>query len=159
MGDTSDAYTRVTWRGVRLNKRTRAALQWAEKKCGIRIEPSQGSYNAGGVTASAGTHDGGGAVDIRTRHLTRDQRVKLVRALKDAGFAAWFRKDGWDGKGGGQHIHALAIGDRDMAAGARTQVTSFDAGRDGLRGNRVDNTYRPNPRKRFSYAKNRPVNR
>lgn len=157
MGDRNPAYDRVTWRGVRLNKRTRDALLWAEKKSGVRVDPSQGSYNAGGVAASAGTHDGGGAVDIRTRHLTRDQRVKLVRALKDAGFAAWYRTtaQGFSGP----HIHALAIGDKEMASGARNQVASFDAGRDGLRGNRIDKTYRPDPRKRFSYAKDRPVNR
>ena len=149
------AYDKVTWRGVRLNKRTRDALLWAENKSGVRIEPAQGSWS--GAPASGGTHLGGGAVDIRTRQLTKTQRIALVRALKDAGFAAWFRPDTpgvW-----GQHIHALAIGDQQLAPGARAQVIAFDNGRDGLRGNRPDNTYRPQPRRRFSWAKGRPVTR
>jgi hypothetical protein len=108
------------------------------------------------VSASAGTHDGGGAVDIRTVGLTSGQRVKLVHALKDAGMAAWYRTPA---QGFSPHIHALAIGDREMASGARAQVSSFDRGRDGLRHDRVDKTYRPSPRKRFSYAKRRPVTR
>lgn len=148
-------YGRVGWRGVTLNRRTVDALRWVEKRS-FPLLPAQGSYNSG-VGASAGTHDGGGAIDLRVRQYTRDQRIAVVRALKDAGFAAWHREEVaglW-----GPHIHALLIGDREMAAGARAQVLAYDAGRDGLRGNQPDPTYRPKPRKRWSYPLGRPVPR
>jgi hypothetical protein len=147
-------YGRVGWRGVTLNRRTVDALRWVEKRS-FPLLPAQGSYNKG-VGASAGTHDGGGAIDLRVRQYTTDQRITVVRALKDAGFAAWYRAEVpglW-----GPHIHALLIGDREMAAGARAQVLAFDAGRDGLRGNRPDPTYRP-ARKRWAYTLGRPVTR
>lgn len=151
------AYGRVPFRGFNFNRRTVAMLRWAEKRSGVAISIAQGSYNAGGVSASGGTHDGGGAVDIRCRHLTSTQRKRLVVALKDAGFAAWHRPavtGVW-----GEHIHAIAIGDRDLSRQAASQVISYDAGRDGLRGNRVDSSYRPAPRVRFSYLLGKPVKR
>lgn len=157
------AYTRVTYKGVTVNARTRDALRHAQKlwrkrmsDSSLTIELSQGSYNRGGVSASAGTHDGGGSVDIRVRGLSRDERVGLVVSLKRAGFAAWYRKpsSSW-----GPHIHAVANDDKEASSGARNQVTSFHNGRDGLRGNRVDDTYRPDPAVRFSYKKGKPVPR
>ena len=149
-------YGRVGWRGVTLNRRTIDALQWVEKRAKVPLSPAQGSYNRG-VGASAGTHDGGGAIDLRVGAYSEAQRIAVVRALKDAGFAAWYRAAVpglW-----GAHIHALLIGDKEMAAGARSQVLSYDAGRDGLRGNRPDPTYRPKPRKQWSYTLGRPVTR
>lgn len=151
-------YGRVGWRGVTLNRRTVDALRWVERRAKVPLSPAQGSYNRG-VAASAGTHDGGGAVDLRVGSYSEDQRIAVVRALKDAGFAAWFRPYNWDGRKGGAHIHALLIGDKEMAAGARSQVLAYDAGRDGLRGNRPDPTYRPKPRKQWSYTLGRPVTR
>ena len=148
-------YGRVGWRGVTLNRRTIDALRWVEKRS-FPLSPAQGSYNRG-VSASGGTHDGGGAIDLRVGGYSTDQRIAVVRALKDAGFAAWYRESVpglW-----GAHIHALLIGDKEMAAGARSQVVSYDAGRDGLAGNRVDATYRPKPRKRWAYTLGRPVSR
>lgn len=157
------AQTKVAWRGVYLTARHRDALRWAERKWqrkfpGLTIQPSQGSWS--GAAASAGTHSGTGAVDIRTRHLTKDQRVALVRALKDSGQACWFRPNNWDGRGGGEHVHALDLGGTTgMDAGARNQLRSFDQGRDGLKSNRPDNTYRPNPKVKFNYKQGKPVPR
>jgi hypothetical protein len=159
------AYTRVKFDGKTVNARTRDALKYAQRlwrdrgKHKLTIRLAQGSYNKGGVAASAGTHDGGGVVDIRTAGVGLDaaQTKALNRALRDAGFASWIR-DSRDGMG--PHIHAIAIGDKEMASGARSQVTSFDAGRNGLRSNGKDrNSYRPDPRLRFSYAKGKPVPR
>jgi len=147
---------RVRYQGHTVSRRIRDMLRWAEDKSGSTVSIAQGSYRgSNAATASGLTHDRE-AVDLRVRHLSTAQRVKLVRALKDAGFAAWYRRElpgVW-----GPHIHALPIGG-DLSSSARSQVRAFDAGRDGLRGNRVDNTYRPDPRKRFSWAKGRPVNR
>ena len=103
------AQSKVAWRGVNITARQRDALRWAEKRVqrqfpGVTLLPAQGSWSSG-VTASGSTHAGAGAVDIRTVMLSDAQRIAVVRALKDAGQAAWFRPVNWDGKGGGQHIH------------------------------------------------------
>lgn len=155
------AYDRVWWRGVKLTARHRNALRWAEKKMqkkypGVSIIPTQGSWSTA-VGASAGTHSGAGAVDLRTWHMSTRQRIYLVRCLKDAGMAAWYRtpSQGFD-----PHIHALDIGGQlGMDSGAKSQIKSYDRHRDGLRGDRYDSTYRPNPKVKFSWPLNRPVPR
>jgi len=157
---TEGPYTRVTWRGKKVNARTRDALKWSEKKWrkkypSKRIELSQGSYSSS-VPASGSTHKGGGVVDIRTRNLTSAQRVALVHALKDAGFAAWYRTEK---QGFSPHIHACLIGDREMSSSAKGQCVAYDKGRDGLTGNRVDATYRAKPKVRFTYKRQKPVPR
>lgn len=152
-----DPYERVQFRGVTLNRRTVAAFRYAEKKAGLagKVILAQGSYNKG-VSASAGTHDGGGALDCSVRNLTEEERKRLVIALKSSGFAAWYRPaiaGLW-----GAHIHALCIGDKEMALGAVAQVRSFDRHRDGLKGDAYDPTYRPDP-VQFNYRLGRPVKR
>ena len=158
-------YTRVKYDGKTVNARTRDALKYAQKLWRDRgghkktIQLSQGSYNKGGVAASGSTHDGGGVVDVRTAGVGLDaQETKdLSRALKDAGFAAWIR-DSRDGMS--PHIHAIACEDNEMAASAARQVVSFDAGKNGLSNNAPDrNTYRANPKLRFSYKQGKPVPR
>ena len=162
---TEGPYTRVTWSGKTINARTRDALLYAQKlwrKRGdhhLSIQLAQGSYNKGGVAASGSTHDGGGVIDIRTTGVGLDQgeTVSLLRALKDAGFAAWIR-DSRDGMP--PHIHACAIADQQMAASAQRQCVSYDAGRNGLNSNSKDrNPYRASPKLRFSYARGKPVPR
>mgnify|MGYP001238726216 CR=1 FL=1 len=123
---------------VRLNERTLAML--ANARAWLRAhggcDPArasaafvtQGSYNRGGVAASAGTHDGGGVIDMRVIGLGAAERGALVRALRQAGFAAWVRQPptfSW-------HIHAVAIGDPDLSRSARAQVAAYFRGRDGL---------------------------
>jgi hypothetical protein len=80
---------RISWRGFRLNRRTVAMILAAEKLAGFEFPLMQGSYNKGGVTASAGTHDGGGALDVRAARLTAAQRKTVVLTLRQVGFAAW----------------------------------------------------------------------
>ena len=147
---------RVRYQGHIVSRRIREMLRWAEDKSGVTVSIAQGSYRgSSAATASGSTHDRE-AVDLRVRHLSTGQRVKLVRALKDAGFAAWYRRElpgVW-----GPHIHALPIGG-DLSSSARNQVRSFDAGRDGLRGNRIDRTYRPDPRVKWNSDKGKPVRR
>lgn len=129
---------RVTRNGKTLNKRTLDMLERAEARYGGSFYVVQGSYNAGGVSASAGTHDGGGAVDLSVSGLNIADAVK---ALREVGFAAWYRAPlagVWNA-----HIHAIAIGDADLASGARSQVAAYYAGRDGLAGNRADSSWRP----------------
>lgn len=133
-------YERTSHDGKTVDWHTKAALLKAERLLGYELSIVQGSYNRG-VSASAGTHDGGGVVDL----LEWDWPNK-VRALRLAGFAAWHRPKGpsWNG-----HIHAVLVGNKMLSSSAADQVDDFRAGRDGLAGNRPDphggTVFRPFP--------------
>lgn len=150
------AYDKVTWRGVTLNRRTAAALEWAEKDSGVPIQVSQGSYNAGGVAASGSTHDGGGAADVRTSILSETQRKRLLKSLKKAGACAWYRGPG---SGFSPHIHLIMWGDKQASNSARWQCSEYDAGRSGLSRGGADNTWRADPPVKFNYKRRKPVPR
>lgn len=126
------------WRrpGVRMNQRTVDMVLAVERNLGSGLVVVQGSYNNGKVQASAGTHDGGGAVDIRAKNIAPGQRQHVVTALRRVGFAAWLRtrQQGFDEV----HIHAIAIGDEDLSAGALAQVRDYRNGRNGLKGHGLD---------------------
>jgi len=128
---------------IKLNERTAAMLAhargWLAVNNGcpsLRAAPAwitQGSYSTN-VQASAGTHDGGGTFDMSVSGLTGPQKQALVRALREAGFAAWLR----GAPSFAPHIHAVAIGDPDLPGAARNQVRDYFAGKDGLAGRRRD---------------------
>ena len=122
--------------GSVLNRRTnRMKIAAAKRLRGCKWVVTQGSYNPGGVGASAGTHDGGGAMDISVNSGCGARR-NAVRALRTVGFAAWFRPTIpglWD-----KHIHAIAVNDTDLAAGAADQVSEYHRGFDGLSGDGRD---------------------
>jgi hypothetical protein len=131
-----------TYGGRRVNTRTRQMLAAADAKLPFAIRLTQGSYNPGGVGASAGTHDGGGVVDVTVTGLTTTQRWQLVRALRTVGFAAWLRTPA---QGFAYHVHAVAIGDPDLwqqdgGHVARDQVCDYWRGRNGLASHAADNT-------------------
>jgi len=132
-------YRRVNAYGGKVNARTREMLQRAERylrAMGVQVplRVVQGSYHPG-YGPSAGTHDGGGVIDVHTRSWPASVGDKIVKALRMAGFAAWRRgtNDSLP-----PHIHAVAIGDRELSPSARRQVSEYFAGGDGLRGNRPD---------------------
>lgn len=132
-------YSRVSYGGRTVNVRTREMLKLAAAWAGVTITLTQGSYNAGGVAASAGTHDGGGAVDISVNAWSAATRTKVVVALRKAGFAAWLRTPA---QGFAYHIHGIAIGDREASRGAKNQVQSYFNGRNGLANNGADDAER-----------------
>lgn len=142
-------YERINFRGKALNRRTAAMIEQAERILGYELHVMQGSYNRGGVSASAGTHDGGGAVDIAWPSSSRKKADEVVKALRRVGFAVW-RRDTLPGEWN-QHIHAIAIGDKEMSSGAAKQVQDYYHGLDGLAGHRRDSTWRPGTIPRFSY--------
>lgn len=127
-----DDYDLVNINGHLLNKRTLSMLEYAQTLYGGEIEITgyaitQGSFNDNGA-ASFGTHLGGGAVDLsvmRTHTYTvlYDDIPALVRALRLAGFAAWLREPDEVYHGSAIHIHAIAIGDRDLSEAAQAQLT------------------------------------
>lgn len=121
--------------GHTTNKRTAVMLREAEKISGANMLVTQGSYSTG-VAASAGTHDGGGVIDLSVRGLTMTQINRRIRALRTVGFAAWYRSalpGVW-----GPHVHAVAGGTKDLAPLARLQWLDYKRGRNGLRGHAPD---------------------
>ncbi len=142
-----DDYTRLWVNGEQVNARTLAMLDHAQAlysaQGGVidfRRAITQGSYNAGMVAASFGTHDGGGAVDLSVRSLVdwsvlTDEIAPMIRALRVAGFAAWLRDENELYAGSVIHIHAIAIGDRELSEAARAQIDGrfgYLRGYDGL---------------------------
>jgi peptidoglycan hydrolase-like protein with peptidoglycan-binding domain len=116
--------------GVLINTRTQAMLAEADRLLGRTLVLSQGSYNPGGDPTSAGTHDGGGVVDISVSGLSTATRTTVVRTLRRVGFAAWLRNPSqgdWP-----YHIHAVAISDTDLSAQAQHQVGDYYLGLNGL---------------------------
>lgn len=138
VGSTTDTYG-----GKRVNTRTKNMLQAADNllpRWNFRL--MQGSYNPGGVGASAGTHDGGGVVDVSVGGLSQTQMWQEVKALRTVGFAAWLRTPS---QGFSYHIHAVAISDpdiwqRDGGHVARDQVCDYYIGKNGLASHAADNT-------------------
>lgn len=120
--------------GETVNKRTADMIKAAEKKAGLDFSLTQGSYNPGGVGASGGTHDGGGAVDISIQNISN--RTAAVKALRQVGFAAWERTPA---QGFDPHIHAVAVSDTDMSPQAQEQVGDYFKGRNGLASHGKDN--------------------
>jgi hypothetical protein len=126
-------YTRVEVNnGETLNQRTLAMLAHAQQLYGGEIELTgyaitQGSYT-NAVSASFGTHAGGGAIDISvlrqgTYTVLWDDIEPLLRALRAAGFAAWLREYGELHTDSPIHIHAIAIGDQELSLAAQEQLT------------------------------------
>lgn len=143
---SDNRYERITWRGRTFDRFTVAALKAAEYDLRRTLTIYQGSYNAGRVSQSAGTHDGGGAVDLWCDGITGRE---LARALRRVGFAAWYRppRPGvW-----GAHVHAVQIGNARVSPSADRQVDEYLAGGDGLAGDYVDpDPWRPD-RITFTY--------
>ncbi len=139
-----DDYTRVDANGYTLNTRTYAMLQHAALLYGGEIDVAgraiiQGSYSNHSLDSS-GAHLGGGAVDIsvnrtNSREILYHEIEPLIRALRTVGFAAWLREEDEMGSGPGIHIHAIAIGDKDLSPAAQEQLTGpagYLRGKDGL---------------------------
>lgn len=127
-------YTRIQQGYATLNARTIAMLDHAQRIyaagggfMNFRQLITQGSYNPGGVTASFGTHDGGGAVDISVRSpldwsVQNAEIEPMIDALRLAGFAAWLRAPGELYPNSPIHIHAIAVGDAELSPIARQQI-------------------------------------
>lgn len=121
----------TSWGGVTVNQRTADMLNMA-LQLGASFSATQGSFSTG-VAASAGTHDGGGVVDLVPANNAN------VAALRAVGFAAWNRGAAWGSPSFSPHIHAVALGDPTVSPGAAAQVMSYLAGGNGLAGNGPDN--------------------
>jgi len=125
-----DPGDKVTEQGQTINTRTKAMLAEAAGTLGYSFTITQGSYNPGGDPTSAGTHDGGGVVDLSVDGLSGAERTTAVRTLREVGFAAWLRtpeQGDWD-----YHIHAVALADTDQSPQAQHQAGDYYLGKNGL---------------------------
>jgi hypothetical protein len=147
---SADPYTRVIYHGVTLNRRTAAMCDLLQERLGRSVGSfPQGSYHQG-TSQSAGTHDGGGAVDIYDNDLDAVQHHG--RAV---GFAAWHRTflpGEWSA-----HCHMIALADKEMSSAARGQIPDYRNYKDGLASHAPDNTWHPfergqKPRPIFNYV-------
>jgi len=142
-----DDYARVWVSGAQLDARTLAMLDHAQAlyqaQGGVidfRLAITQGSYTGGALAASFGTHDSGGAVDLSVRSrvdwsVMVGEIEPMVHALRVSGFAAWLRDTGELYPDSPIHIHAIAIGDRELSEAARAQIDGtfgYLRGFDGL---------------------------
>lgn len=133
-----DRYDRTTRNGCKVDRWTAQALDAAQEKCGLTLTVTQGSWSTS-VGASAGTHAGGGVVDLKPT----TNPTKAVKALRECGFAAWHRKPGqgpWP-----SHIHAVLINNTQAAASAKRQVVAYEGGLNGLANNGPDDGPRVAP--------------
>ena len=97
--------------------------------------PGCGSYQTS-TKASAGTHAGGGAVDINAEGLTDEQARRIETKARSLGFVAYFRPRvspysgnsyGWQ-----RHVHMIRRDCGDLAVEAKAQIVAYDKGTDAL---------------------------
>lgn len=134
---------RTTFGGKTVNVRTKAMLTEAQRLAGRKLTLDQGSYNPGGDPTSAGTHDGGGVVDINVNGMNKATWTRVVKALRRVGFAAWHRTPGqgdWP-----YHIHAAAISDPDLSPQAQHQTGDYYLGKNGLANRNPDDGPKVSP--------------
>jgi hypothetical protein len=126
--------TGIAFRGVTLDQASINAIGRAEHILGYALELMQGSWSTS-VAASAGTHSGGGALDVRILGMSDAQQIAVVRALRQAGFAAWRRTPS---EGFAYHVHCILIGDALVSPAAAEQLVQWAAHRNGLANHGAD---------------------
>lgn len=127
----------MSWGGVPLDDRSAAMMDEVARLLGgsVPLVATQGSWNTS-VSASGGTHSGGGAIDITGENMTTGQRDSLIAAMRQVGWAAWMRtpyQSDWM-----WHCHGISVqpgGKHDqgcLSAAAHSQVVDYYEGRNGL---------------------------
>jgi hypothetical protein len=107
----------------------------------------------GSAAASAGTHAQDGTVDgapysaatdLSVAGLTDTQVKTLIAKLDALGFAAFFRKPGYDGwpSSEARHIHVVFAGAK-MKSSLQAQIADFLAGKNGLASHTTYTFYQP----------------
>lgn len=127
---------------------TRYMQRWWKKVVNdLGFEPTiiQGAWMVragGGAADSAGYHDGGGCLDIRTWDRTPAELQKMNRVIRANGAGGWIRdqRHGMD-----PHYHLVLGSDFGLSAGAKGQWLDYLNGLDGLAGKRADYMWRPDP--------------
>lgn len=119
--------------GGTLSKNAWNVLDRVSARVGHNLQVQQGGHNVSGDPTSKGTHDGGGAVDLFVKGMSKQQRLNAVAELRANGAAAWLRTPeyGWNNPDD-EHIHAIFMDDPELAPVARSQVKQYKQGLNGL---------------------------
>lgn len=138
MAKAAPPFEHVVYNGKLMDQKTKAFVQALEAELGYPLTIVQGCYNAGGVSASAGTHDAGGVID-----LSPWDAAAKVRAARKLGACAWHRMPipgVW-----GEHVHFVIRSQGNLSAAAAEQQRYFDEKprRNGLAGEPVDSDQYP----------------
>lgn len=156
----TNPYARRWWRGHEFDNRTISALEWAEKRYlrrGWKRQPvrfGQGSFS--NADLSAGTHSGGGAVDVMFVGVPDRHRKAWNKWARRAGFGGWPRLyPQWEKNN--EHWHGILLGHRTASDAAKQQMLDYKDKRDGLIGHLLDKYWRPRKPRRWSHRQNRPV--
>ena len=101
----------------------------------------------GGAADSAGYHDRGGCIDIRTWNLTLAQTLLFIKVASEYGFQFWRRGPGAMFGNMDPHAHCVFGSDAELTSGARDQVADLLASprRNGLAGGGLDYEKRYTP--------------
>lgn len=124
------AKEKVDFRGHQFNRRSVVALLEVERRLGHEFHIFQGSFSTA-VGASSKTHAGGGAVDVKGN----GEWDREVRVMREVGWVAWHRAATSENP---EHIHGILRGDASMHQEAKDQVTDWENGGDGLKGDGKD---------------------
>jgi hypothetical protein len=145
-----DPFARCTYNGARMDNKTATAIRLGEKILGYALTVLQGCYNPGGVSASAGTHDGGGVIDFAPFEYGR--KIKVFREM---GWFIWHRPaiaGLW-----GEHIHGGIRNHGRLSPSAQRQQVDFDhyptGKRNGLASHSIDPNQFPSTPRAFNYEK------
>lgn len=140
-----DRWAHVRFRGVTVDNDLKYRLLTMERRLGYKLTCIQG-INPGGVSQSAGTHDGP-AIDLAPWDWARK-----VREGRRVALAMWHRlptEGDWD-----EHEHGVPIGNVNLSPAAADQVAQYlhDPPLNGLK-NRGPDTFgwRPDPVPVFDY--------
>lgn len=115
--------------GWTLDNRTAAYFDAVNKAMPGGVLIIQGAFSRS-VGASAGTHAGPGALDLKpmsSAYRTVAGYKKLETVCRQLGGAAWFRQ--WSGN---YHVHLILKGTAGLPRVAANQVVAYNNGRDGL---------------------------
>lgn len=142
---TYTAYTKVTVEGHTLNARTAALYKQVKRIYPLvggsgTIRLVQGSFT-NDVSASAGTHSGGGVGDWMVEPGTDHNYNRLQKAFRYAQVAAWHRTTAQGFSG--DHVHGVVVGDDSAATLAKAQVVDYKNHKTGLKGHAADNSWHP----------------
>lgn len=136
------ACSKTYWHGALVCAHMVPKLNHLQTLCGsVYLRPIQGSYNTS-VGASAGTHAGGGAMDISTGNMTTTRRTWIMNNTRYSFLIGWQRNaiSGlWS-----NHCHLIDPSCPSLSSAARNQVSLYRQGYNGLVGNARDPGYRGN---------------
>ena len=125
MSKYPDPYEKISWRGGICDRIDRVAFEVLEARVRRTATLYQLGYNPGGVAASAGAHDGGGAYDFWFPGM---EPFAQARAARNVGIDAWYRYPPTFPT----HVHGIRHQSKTASPVAKGQMTDYLGGGNGL---------------------------